>query len=106
MMVEDSWPQIHHIWENASDETSRDQNTELGPRLRDRNNEQDEAQDNIHARRNRIGMWNVIHDPVLHYSRNKADHRYQQTLARAIAPDELRAWVELRNATVARAPMV
>jgi len=79
MMVEDGRPQVNQIREDASNETSCDQDAELGFRQRDRNSKQEDAKDNIRTRRNRIRMRHVVDDPVLHYSCNKADHNYQQT---------------------------
>ena len=78
MTVEYGRPQVNQIRENAPNETSRDQNAELWFRQSDGNSEQDKAKGNIDTRRNRIRMRDVVHDPVLQYSCNKADHRYQQ----------------------------
>ena len=95
MTVEYGWPQVHQIRKNASNETSCNQTAELWLRQSDGNNEQDEAKGNIDTGRNRIRMRNVIHDPVLHYSRRKADHSISRRRGGAVRPDEVRAWVEL-----------
>jgi hypothetical protein len=76
MTVEDGRPQINEVRKDASNETSCEQNAELGFRQSDRNSEQNDAKDNIHTRRNRIRMRHLIHDSVLQCSRNKADHSY------------------------------
>jgi hypothetical protein len=74
MTVEYGRPQVNQIRENAPNETSCHQNAESWFRQSDGNREQDEAKANIHTRRNRIRMRDVVHDPVLHYSCNQADH--------------------------------
>ena len=80
MMVEDGRPQVHQIRKNASDETSGDQKAKLGFCESDHNQEQDDGKGNIDSRRNGIRMRNIIHNPVLDYSRNKADQGYQNTM--------------------------